>query len=205
MIEITHNIANVEVIKSDTGVNDSNRWQEVTTRPDVLSGKTHKITPPTLNNAIYVTINDICINEGTELEQCRPFEIFIQSKDQTHGQWFLSLSLMITAIFRKSEDITFIIEQLKGVQDPNGGYFKTGGGGWVPSLVWEIADVIEKHFQNSGLLPIMEESNLSVTLESTGLNPTFNGETCPKCYTPGAYIRSEGCYKCLNCGYSKCG
>ena len=95
---------------------------------------------------MYVTINDIVLNEGTEYEQRRPFEIFINSKNLDHFQWIVALTRIISAVFRKGGDVTFLVDELKAVFDPRGGYWQPGGK-FMPSIIAELGYVIEKHLQ----------------------------------------------------------
>ena len=127
-------------------------------RPDMLVGSTYKIKTPLSEHALYVTINDVILNEDTEHEIRRPFEIFINSKNMEHFQWIVALTRIISAVFRKGGDVTFLVEELQAVFDPKGGYFKKGGK-YMPSLVAEIGDAIENHMRSIGLLeaPEMDE------------------------------------------------
>ena len=111
-------------------------------RPEMLLGSTYKIKTPLSEHALYITVNDIVLNEGTEHEQRRPFEIFINSKNMEHFQWVLALTRIISAVFRKGGDVTVLVEELRSVFDPSGGYFKKGGK-FMPSLVAEIGEVIK--------------------------------------------------------------
>ena len=120
-------------------------------RPDMLVGSTYKIKTPLSEHALYVTINDIILNPGTEYERRRPFEIFINSKNMDHFQWIVALTRIISAVFRKGGDATFLVEELRSVFDPRGGYFKKGGK-YMPSLVAEIGDAIECHLRMIGML-----------------------------------------------------
>ena len=115
-------------------------------RPEMLIGSTYKIKTPVSDHAMYVTINDIVLNEGTEHEQRRPFEIFINSKNLDHFQWIVALTRIISAVFRKGGDVTFLVEELKAVFDPRGGYWQPGGK-FMPSIIAELGHVIEKHLQ----------------------------------------------------------
>ena len=108
-------------------------------RPEMLVGSTYKIKTPLSDHALYVTINDIVLNSGTEHEQRRPFEVFINSKNMEHFQWIVALTRIISAVFRKGGDVTFLVEELRSVFDPKGGYFKKGGK-YMPSLVAELGD-----------------------------------------------------------------
>jgi hypothetical protein len=127
------------------------RIHEKLERPDVLIGSTYKIKTPVSDHAMYLTINDIVMNEGTEYEHRRPFEIFINSKNLDHFQWIVALTRVISAVFRKGGEVAFLTEELKAVFDPRGGYWQPGGK-FMPSLVAEIGHVIERHLQSIGLM-----------------------------------------------------
>jgi hypothetical protein len=120
-------------------------------RPEVLIGSTYKIKSPLFEHALYVTINDIVLNQGTEHESRRPFEIFINSKNMDHFQWIVALTRIMSAVFRKGGDVTFLVEEMKAVFDPRGGYFK-GGGIYMPSIVAEIGAVVEEHLKMIGMI-----------------------------------------------------
>lgn len=127
------------------------QMHEKVERPDVLIGATYKIKSPLVEHAMYVTINDIVLNAGTEHELRRPFEIFINSKNMDHFQWIVALTRIMSAVFRKGGDVTFLVEELRAVFDPRGGYFKAGGV-YMPSIVAELGAVIEQHLKMIGLL-----------------------------------------------------
>ena len=127
-------------------------------RPEVLIGSTYKIKPPLVEHAMYVTINDIVLNAGTEHEQRRPFEIFINSKSMEHFQWIVALTRIMSAVFRKGGDVTFLVEEMKAVFDPRGGYFK-GGGVYMPSLVADLGGIVEDHLKAIGLMHDPEMSD----------------------------------------------
>src|SRR3569832_105289 len=131
------------------------RMHEEIQRPEVLIGSTYKIKTPVSDHAMYVTINDIVLNEGTEYEQRRPFEVFINSKNLDHFQWIVALTRIISAVFRKGGDVTFLVDELKAVFDPRGGYWQAGGK-FMPSIIAELGYVIEKHLQMIGLLKKVE-------------------------------------------------
>jgi hypothetical protein len=118
------------------------RMHEKLERPEMLIGQTYKIKTPISDHAMYVTINDILLNEGTEYEQRRPFEIFINSKNLDHFQWIVALTRIISAVFRKGGDVTFLVDELKAVFDPRGGYWQPGGK-FMPSIIAELGHVIE--------------------------------------------------------------
>ena len=113
------------------------QMHEKVSRPESLAGSTYKIKTPLSDHALYLTINDIVLNEGTDHELRRPFEVFINSKNMDHFQWIVALTRVVSAVFRKGGDCTFLVEELKAVFDPQGGYFKPGGK-FMPSLVAEI-------------------------------------------------------------------
>ncbi len=128
-------------------------------RPEVLIGSTYKIKSPLFEHALYVTVNDIVLNQGSAHELRRPFEIFINSKNMDHFQWIVALTRIMSAVFRKGGDVTFLVEELKAVFDPRGGYFKAGGV-YMSSIVAEIGVVIEEHMKMIGLIkdPEMSEA-----------------------------------------------
>src|SRR5512141_40179 len=134
------------------------QMHEKVERPDTLIGATYKIKSPLFEHALYVTINDIVLNQGTEYEMRRPFEIFINSKNMDHFQWIVALTRIMSAVFRKGGDVTFLVEELKAVFDPRGGYFKAGGV-YMPSIVAELGAIIEQHLKMIGLLHDPEMSN----------------------------------------------
>ena len=120
-------------------------------RPEVLIGSTYKIKSPLVEHAMYVTINDIVLNPGTEHELRRPFEVFINSKNMDHFQWIVALTRIMSAVFRKGGDVTFLVDEMKAVFDPRGGYFKAGGV-YMPSIVAEIGSVVEDHLKSIGMI-----------------------------------------------------
>lgn len=193
------------------------QMNEAIGRPEVLMGTTYKLKPPVAEHAMYITINDIILNEDTEHEQRRPYEIFINSKNMEHFQWIIALTRVISACFRKGGDVTFLVEELRSVYDPNGGYFKKGGV-FMPSLVADLGAVIEKHMKAIGLIKdeeisehakkILEEKRIQ--FESQGKQDSeesagypANATLCGKCNTK-AVVRLDGCDSCLQCGDSKC-
>ena len=134
-IKIDQKIIAYEVKKDEIKPAESNvvHMHEKLERPETLIGSTYKIKTPLTEHALYVTINDIVLNQGTEHEKRRPFEIFINSKSMDHFQWIVALTRIISAVFRKGGDATFLVEELRSVFDPRGGYFKKGK--YTPSLV----------------------------------------------------------------------
>lgn len=177
-------------------------------RPEVLHGTTYKLITPQYDHAIYITINHMVLNEGTDHEQVWPFEIFINSKNMENFQWIVAFTRLISAVFRKGGELDFIIEELGSVFDPRGGYFKPGSKGqWMNSLVAEIGYTIERHLRALGLLAT-EERVVEVEEHHGGVvtaaEKAGRGEYCPKCMAP-TMQRQEGCKICTNCGYSSCG
>jgi hypothetical protein len=146
-------------VKDTAPVAEVIQMHESLERPETLVGNTYKIKSPLFEHALYVTINDIVLNQGTPHEQRRPFELFINSKNMDHFQWIVALTRILSAVFRKGGDVTFIVEELKAVFDPRGGYFKAGGI-YMPSIVAEIGAVIEQHMKSIGLIqdPEMDDA-----------------------------------------------
>ena len=195
------------------------RMTEEVQRPEFLVGATYKIKTPVWDHAMYVTINDIILNEGTPYEQRRPFEIFINSKNLDHFQWIVALTRIISAVFRKGGDVTFLVDELKAVFDPRGGYWQAGGK-FMPSIIAELGYVIEKHLQMIGLLkaPELDDERKKLIEEKKAEFEARNKQTdafakghfpegaqlCGKCST-AAVVLMDGCMTCLNCGDSKCG
>jgi hypothetical protein len=195
------------------------RMTEEVQRPEMLVGSTYKIKTPVSDHAMYVTINDIILNEDTPYEQRRPFEVFINSKNLDHFQWIVALTRIISAVFRKGGDVTFLVDELKAVFDPRGGYWQTGGK-FMPSIIAELGYVIEKHLQTIGLLKKVELDDHEKKLlaekraefvERTKQTDAFSkshfpegAQLCAKCST-AATVMMDGCMTCLNCGDSKCG
>ena len=199
---------------------DLESMHENVARPEILFGSTYKIKTPQSEHALYITINDMILNEDTEHEERRPYEVFINSKNMEHFQWVLALTRVISAVFRKGGDAVFLVDELKSVFDPKGGYFKKGGV-FMPSLVAEIGCTIEQHLKKIGMLQTQEfdthqkqfldakrkefeaiHSDTS-TLDESGNFPA-KALLCAKCQTK-ALVLMDGCMTCLNCGDSKCG
>ncbi|WP_340115915.1 adenosylcobalamin-dependent ribonucleoside-diphosphate reductase [Pelagibius sp. 7325] len=179
-------------------------------RPEVLPGRSYKLRWPESDHAIYITINDI-VEEGAvkpgggKEPRRRPFEIFINSKNMEHYAWTVALTRMISAVFRRGGDVSFVVDELKAVFDPRGGAWMEGR--YVPSLLAAIGGVIERHMIDIGFLQAAkpaagEEQKAVVNLGGPAGGTRF--AQCPKCGSAGL-IRQEGCDLCTNCGYSKCG
>jgi len=222
----TNKLPAVEVVQNEAP--KPIEMNESIERPDFLLGSTYKVKTPVSEHALYITINDIILNQDTDHEVRRPYEVFINSKSMEHFQWVIALTRVISAVFRKGGDITFLVEEISSVYDPNGGYYKKGGV-FMPSLVAEIGAVIEKHMKSIGLIKTEEMSDTTkkilaekkaqfeantatgtnaassdgATEESTSTFPA-KASLCKKCSTK-AVIVMDGCRTCLNCGDSKCG
>jgi ribonucleoside-diphosphate reductase alpha chain len=173
-------------------------------RPDALPGQTYKVRWPDSEHALYITLNDI-VQDGRR----RPFEVFINSKNMEHYAWTVALTRMISAVFRRGGDVSFVVEEMKAVFDPRGGAWMDGR--YVPSLLAAIGDVIERHMIEIGFLPtrgqrtVISEQKLAVgsPLISDQRPHATRMAQCPKC-GEAALIRIEGCDQCTSCDYSKC-
>ena len=188
-------------------------------RPDMLIGSTYKVKTPVSDHAMYVTINDLVLNEGTEFEKRRPFEIFINSKNLDHYQWIVALTRIMSAVFRKGGDVNFLVDELKAVFDPRGGYWQSGGR-YMPSIIAELGYIVERHLVQIGLLKVAGPSEEQQDFiaekraefeardsqkDAFAENRFPDGaQLCAKCNT-AASVMLDGCLTCLNCGYSKCG
>jgi len=195
-------------------------------RPDVLIGATYKLRTPqhVSEHSMFITINDMVLNAGTEHEIRRPYEVFVNSKNMDNFQWIVALTRIMSAVFRKGGDVTFMVEELRSVFDPKGGYWNKSK--YMPSLVAEIGDVIERHLISIGMIrtPEMDEnqkrfidakrSEFELTA-SPGPEDTeaeaepeseypANAVLCNRCHAK-AVIQMDGCMTCLACGDSKCG
>jgi ribonucleoside-diphosphate reductase alpha chain len=166
-------------------------------RPEVLLGQTYKIKWLDADHAFYITINDV-EKDGRR----RPFEVFINSKNMEAYAWTLALTRMISAVFRRGGDVSFVVEELKAVFDPRGGQWMEGH--YVPSLLAAIGEVIERHLISIGFMapreaPLVPEGKRAVAVAAEGA-PV---RSCPRCGSP-SFVKLEGCDSCLSCGYSKC-
>ena len=183
-------------------------------REVALPGFTYKLKWPDSPDAIYVTINDI-----EQAGRRRPFEIFINTKNLEHYAWTVALTRMISAVFRRGGDVSFVVDELKAIFDPQGGRWVDGR--YVPSLLAAIGEIIEAHMLKNGFLKPDSQSTTvegsrpkavgqsapqAGTASSAGRSsaPIIRTRTCPNCAAAGL-IRSEGCWICQNCGYSHCG
>jgi len=202
------------------------QMHETLQRPEKLIGSTYKLKVPdhVSSHAMYITINDVILNEGTEHELRRPFEVFINSKNLEHYQWIVALTLIMSATFRKGGDITFLVEELKSVFDPRGGYWNKGQ--YMPSIIAELGNVIEQHLIDIGMLQapeldahqqqLIDDKKAELNAASATAPQADNGDAptedawqanathCSKCNHKAVMVR-DGCATCLNCGDSKCG
>ena len=197
--------------KEPTGV--THAPEKLLQRPEKLSGESYKIKPPTCSAALYITINNITRADGVTV----PFEMFINSKEMEHYQWVVALTRVISAVFRKGGDVTFLVEELKSVFDPKGGYWAPGGR-FVPSLVADIGNVLEMHLIDLGLIKSeLSEAQQKLIADKRVQFEAKNGNgageqsaypaeatLCGKCHTK-AVVKLDGCNTCLSCGDSKCG
>jgi len=167
-------------------------------RPEVLLGQTYKIKWLDSDHAFYITINDI-EKDGRR----RPFEVFINSKNMEAYAWTLALTRMISAVFRRGGDVSFVVDEMKAVFDPRGGQWM--GGRYVPSLLAAIGEVIETHLVAVGFMApkdatLPKEERRAAAIAAEGAPARY----CPRCGSP-SFVRLEGCDSCVSCGYSKCG
>lgn len=184
-----------EVI-TDENAGDVVYMTEPLDRPTELEGATYKLKWPDSEHAIYITINDLIVSGHR-----RPFEVFINSKNMEHFAWTVALTRMISAVFRRSGDVSFVVEELKAVFDPRGGAWM--GGKYVPSILAAIGGVIEKHMVATGFMAA-EGTGLKSDPQADVVSMKPKKKTCASC---GSYeLRMiEGCMTCADCGFSKCG
>jgi ribonucleoside-diphosphate reductase alpha chain len=166
-------------------------------RPEVLIGQTYKIKWADLDHAFYITINDV-EKDGRR----RPFEIFINSKNMEHYAWTVALTRMISAVFRRGGDVSFVVDEMKAVFDPRGGQWMNAH--YVPSILAAIGEVIERHLVAIGFMTPREghahDDAHAMAVNAEGAPARY----CPRCGRPGL-VKIEGCDTCVSCGYSRCG
>ena len=192
--------ASEETSASDQEANgDIIYMSEPLDRPSTLDGNTYKLKWPDSEHAIYVTINDIIVNEKR-----RPFEVFINSKNMEHFAWTVGLTRMISAVFRRGGDVSFVVDELKAVFDPRGGAWV--GGKYIPSILAAIGGILEEHMMKIGFI---KDSDTSLFHKSGEVTKVENlklsrQKSCTSC---GQFDLQmiEGCMTCRSCGYSKCG
>lgn len=235
-IEISKKITGVSVVNKATSAAKKEALRveviQETKRPKQLDSRTYKIKASTgYDHAYYVSISNVVLNEGTPLEEVRPYEIFINTKDKINVQWVHALTFMMSAIFRKGGEYMFLLDELREVASPNAGWFgqHTRGGNprYIESMVSAIADTIAYHVEQTcgvGIADlelsdtakaVIEEkkaqylkhhganiTSTEVTSEDAGMP---NALDCPKCKVRNAVIKLDGCLTCVSCGDSKCG
>ena len=192
--------ASEEKLASDQEANgDIIYMSEPLDRPSTLDGNTYKLKWPDSQHAIYVTINDIIVNDKR-----RPFEVFINSKNMEHFAWTVGLTRMISAVFRRGGDVSFVVDELKAVFDPRGGAWV--GGKYIPSILAAIGGILEEHMMKIGFI---KDSDTSLFHKSSEVTKVENlklsrQKSCTSC---GQFDLQmiEGCMTCRSCGYSKCG
>jgi len=166
-------------------------------RDPVLSGCTYKLKWGESDHAIYVTINDI-----VQDQRRRPFEIFINSKNLEHYAWTVALTRMISAVFRRGGDVSFVVDELQAVFDPRGGQWMNGR--YVPSLLAAIGDIVEQHMVRIGFMQPARDDESAFSLHKKRAVVNEGPEQgCPRCGSSGLLV-VEGCLQCRDCGYSKC-
>ncbi|MEM5828266.1 MAG: hypothetical protein QW197_02050 [Candidatus Aenigmatarchaeota archaeon] len=207
MIVLVSNIKKVKKVEEEVKKEEQKEKEKISSpieRPYVLDAKVYKLKSKFVKHSVFVTIGYIKEKDG----KIRPFEIFLNSKDLTKAAEFTILTRLLSAIFRRSEDPTFVLEELRSVYDPNGvGYFKDGK--YINSFYAELADILEEFFIEAGLIKKeKEEKRVLIKLSNNSENNLLedaNFQICPKCGMKTLKVE-EGCYTCINpeCGYSKC-
>lgn len=202
MTKIDQKIVGYSVVKKDEVKRDIPVVApEKAKRPEVLTGCTYKIAAtPLSEHALYVTINDR-VMDGQRI----PFEIFLNCREMKHFQWIVALTRVMSAVFRKGGEINFLIEELKSVFTPEGGVFI--GGRYVPSLVSQIGDVIERHLIEIGLHTkdnSLQEAAVAMIASKVESKKANGATLCEKCNEVSVIIM-DGCATCTSCGASKCG
>ncbi|MAZ68733.1 MAG: hypothetical protein CMG49_05140 [Candidatus Marinimicrobia bacterium] len=125
-------------------------------RPEVVNAKVYKVKSAFVKNAVFITLSYIDTHTGR-----KPIEIFINSKDLNRSAEYVVLTRLISAIFRRATNPMFILEELHGIHDPNGGSFKDGK--YYHSFYAEVADVIERFFYD---VDIIKKEDLNQTSEN---------------------------------------
>ena len=203
MIELNKNNFEIKKINKEKEQNTKpdNIKSEVMTRPDVVDAKVYKLKSTFVKKSVFITLS-----YTEENGQKRPIEIFINSKDLSRSHEYVMLTRLISAVFRRDADVMFILEELQGILDPEGGRFKEGN--YYQSLYAEIAEVIESFFYDVGILKTRPESVLHNDGEqqeskSSSIDVNNNFKICPTCSNQTLKVEN-GCDVCIQCGYSKC-
>jgi hypothetical protein len=210
MLKIEQKIVGYKVVDKDSLTTEmpvpAQLMHELLPRPNCLTGTTYKIKTPQSEHALYITINDMVLDDVHH-----PYEMFINSKNMDHFQWVLALTRLVSAVWRKGGDSTFLVEELKNVFDPKGGYYKRGGV-YMSSLVAEIGTVIEQHLKSIGVIKTVVDEHQQAFIKAKREEVMGSEESgypahatlCGKCNTK-AVILMDNCQTCLSCSDSKCG
>ena len=200
MIELNKpNFRIQKIKKEDNNTSNKNLSKlEVMTRPEVVDAKVYKLKSAFVKNSVFVTLS-YTSDDG----EIRPIEIFINSKDLSRSHEYVILTRLISAVFRRGSDVMFILEELQGILDPEGGRFKEGN--YYHSLYAEIAEVIQNFFYDVGILKIPKENTIpnDGMLEKQDSSHNANFKICPTCNSKTLKVEN-GCDVCVQCGYSKC-
>ena len=208
--KIEQKIVGYKVVDKDSKATEipvpAQLMHELLPRPNCLTGTTYKVKTPQSEHALYITINDMVLDDIHH-----PYEMFINSKNMDHFQWVLALTRLVSAVWRKGGDSTFLVEELKNVFDPKGGYYKRGGV-YMPSLVAEIGTVIEQHLKSIGVIKVEVDEHQQAFIKAKREEVMGSEESgypahatlCDECNTK-AVIVMDNCKVCLNCASSKCG
>ena len=208
MIELTNKNFEIKKITTDKKTDDRTSGvkapSDVMTRPSVVDAKVYKLKSAFVKNSVFITLSYM-----EEVGKKRPVEIFINSKDLSRSHEYIMLTRLISAVFRRDSDVMFILEELQGILDPEGGRFKEGN--YYQSLYAEIAEVIEMFFYDVGILEkptelTMANDKINAMPEDTRSNDSVmnnNFKICPSCSNQTLKVEN-GCDLCQQCGYSKC-
>ncbi len=195
--ESSHSALSEDIDRTPRPDGDVIYMSEPLDRPSTLEGNTYKVKWPDSEHALYITINDIVVGERR-----RPFEVFINSKNMEHFAWTVALTRMISAVFRRGGDVSFVVEELKAVFDPRGGAWVKGK--YIPSILAAIGGVIEQHMISIGFI---DGEGLGLKTDPKSQVVGLDAPRGPSCSSCGSYEMRmvEGCMTCADCGYSKCG
>ena len=208
MIELTNKNFEIKKITTDKKTDDRTSGvkapSDVMTRPSVVDAKVYKLKSAFVKNSVFITLSYM-----EEVGKKRPVEIFINSKDLSRSHEYIMLTRLISAVFRRDSDVMFILEELQGILDPEGGRFKEGN--YYQSLYAEIAEVIEMFFYDVGILEkptelTMANDKINSMPQDTRSNDSVinnNFKICPSCSNQTLKVEN-GCDLCQQCGYSKC-
>lgn len=168
-----------------------------------LHGVTYKIKPPTMDAALYVTINHQVVEGGKK----RPFEIFINTKDTSSYQWIVAVTRLLSGHFRQPQDFFWVIDELSQITDPKGGYFLPGTKKWCSGVTAHLAYILEEHCVELGIIvkaPPSAEAEYLADKKKKAVEQHVKALICPKCKEESYYF-TDNCWTCVSCGESKCG